>query len=695
MYTNEPLLEPLKGYNSIYKKQFEENTIRYFNALVKKANVNVEENKSTVSKYKKKLSEIDALLKKINKQKGLKTFLIILIIILSIIGAYLLVSSIQESIDSVIGICSFSGVLILDIVFILLIVKKINPKIKSFNENKCKLEQEAQALLSLAWKQMSSLNVLYDWGIPGEIINKTIPLIEWDKYFNVEKYHYLHDKYGLKPNTEKNVSTVFCSSGSILGNPFLICKDYVQRWYQKRYDGYLTIHWKERVKTNDGYKTVSRSQTLHASVTRPAPSYNYETYLVYGNEAAPDLKFYRNPSGVSGKTENEIDKIVKKGSKKLDKKAEKALLKNSTYTKLGNDEFEVLFDGTNRNNEVQYRLLFTPLAQKNLLDIIKKPKPFGDDFYFEKDRQLNYIQSKHSQSFDYSANPSLFVHYDYEFARKIFIEYNKKYFESFYFDLAPLMSVPLYQQHKSHEYIYNKGFNTNVSIYEHEAIANSFNINYLKPKNADTPSILKTKFICKEGVADRVNIDAYSFNAQRRVTYVSVLGGDGRSHSVPVYWLEYIPVKKTSQMVIEEKNSSRFDFNCILKNKDFNTYMKKFTKMSNCLYERNLFAFLLLNDISQSDIQTINKFYQGNVESIKSDITAEDIVRSVEQELRNMHSINEENKVNADKLKQKLEDDNVETKEVEVSDEDKLTDEEKEKLNSVDEEESIDDDSED
>lgn len=695
MDTNEPLLEPLKGYNTIYKKQFEENTIKYFDDLVKKANVNVEENKSTVIKYKKKLAQIEDLVKKINKQKGLKTFLIILIVLFSVIGLYLLISGIQKMLDLLIGICSFGSALILDILFIILIAKKINPKIKSFNDTKLKLEKEAQALLSLAWKQMSSLNALYDWGIPGELINKTIPLIEWDKYFNVEKYQYLHDKYGLKPNAEKNVSTVFCSSGSILGNPFLICKDYVQRWYQKRYDGYLTIHWTERVKTNDGYKTVTRSQTLHASVTRPAPSYNYETYLVYGNEAAPDLKFYRNPSCVSGKTENEIDKIVKKGSKKLDKKAEKALLNNGTYTKLGNDEFEVLFDGTNRNNEVQFRLLFTPLAQKNLLNIIKNPKPFGDDFYFEKDKQLNYIQSSHSQSFDYSANPSLFVHYDYEYARKNFIEYNKKYFESFYFDLAPLMSVPLYQQHKSHEYIYNQGFNTNVSIYEHEAIANSFNINQLKPKNADTPSILKTQFICKEGVADRVNIEAYAFDAQRRLTYVSVLGGDGRFHAVPVYWFEYVPVEKTSQMVVEEKKSSRFDFNCILNNKEFNSYIKKFTTSNNCLYERNLFAFLLLNDITQSDIQTINKYYQGNVDSVKQTMTAEDIVRSVEQELKNMHNINEGNIEDAEKLKQKLKDDNVETKEVEASDDDKLTDEEKEKLNSEEDKKNIDDDSED
>ena len=73
----------------------------------------------------------------------------------------------------------------------------------------------------------------------------------------------------------------------------------------------------------------------------------------------------------------------------------------TNYQRFGNDEFEVLFGGTNRNNELEYRLLFTPLAQKNLLSIIKNPIPYGDDFSFIKDKMINVIRSNHSQTFDY------------------------------------------------------------------------------------------------------------------------------------------------------------------------------------------------------------------------------------------------------------------------------------------------------
>lgn len=43
---------------------------------------------------------------------------------------------------------------------------------------------------------------------------------------------------------------------------------------------------------------------------------------------------------------------------------------SKSITLLANDEFEVLFRALNRNNEVQFRLLFTPLAQQNMIDLL-------------------------------------------------------------------------------------------------------------------------------------------------------------------------------------------------------------------------------------------------------------------------------------------------------------------------------------
>ena len=110
--------------------------------------------------------------------------------------------------------------------------------------------------------------------------------------------------------------------------------------------------------------------------------------------------------------EKQIEKMIAKETKGFEKKARKALTDNNpntNYVQFGNNEFESLFGGENRDNEVEFRLLFTPLAQNNLIKLIKSKDGFGDDWYFQKAKKLNYIQSAHSQSFDYYANPMLLI----------------------------------------------------------------------------------------------------------------------------------------------------------------------------------------------------------------------------------------------------------------------------------------------
>lgn len=53
---------------------------------------------------------------------------------------------------------------------------------------------------------------------------------------------------------------------------------------------------------------------------------------------------------------------------------------------------------------------------------------------------------------------------------------------------------------------------------------------------------------------------AYSFDAIDRVDYVSVYGGDGRSHAVPVPWVEYVPVERTSEMALKRVGGSHEEF---------------------------------------------------------------------------------------------------------------------------------------
>ena len=48
---------------------------------------------------------------------------------------------------------------------------------------------------------------------------------------------------------------------------------------------------------------------------------------------------------------------------------------------------------------------------------------------------------------------------------------------------------------------------------------------------------------------------AHGHKGVERVDYEEVYGGDGRWHDVPVPWTEYLPVQRTSNMCICEKDT--------------------------------------------------------------------------------------------------------------------------------------------
>ncbi len=677
------LLEPLKGYNSLYKDKHLKNIEDFFDELTRKGNVNVEANKNTVKDYKARLLEIESLNKKIRKLKTIKVLLIVLICIAFIAVAICMYNYFSFK-NMPIWVLILIVILAVGIITgsFLLIQKNIVKDIEINKEKIKKPQEEAKKLLSEAWAQMSGLNSLYDWGMAAKLVEKTVPLIQMDEHLDAKRFAYLHEKYGLAENDE-NISTYFVQSGTILGNPFLLCKDYIQTWINKTYTGTRIITWTEtRVNSEGKTETVHRSQTLVATVVRPAPSYNYKTYLVYGNEAAPDLTFSRKPTIKPDDSEKDLDKKVNAGRKKLDKLARKAVSKGTNYTRLGNDEFEVLFGGTNRDNEVQFRLLFTPLAQNNLLELMKNPDPFGDDFALRKYHKLNFVETYHSQRADYYGNPAQFVDYDYESARTKFINYNVTYFKNLYFELAPLMCIPLYQQYKSKEFIYNENVESNISGFEHEVLANSFNIDLLKPAYAFTPSILKTSFEKKQGEVDTIKVTAHSFIAQRRVSFIPRLGGDGMIHQVPVYWLEYIPVEKTTSMAVMSKNSSRSEFNNRRNSKDFNETMENIVSKNAYLYERGLFAFLLDKELSENDITNINKAY-----SMSESKNSEDIVNIVQKEIESFNNHEKENLSDEKAMEDMLTNDKIEAKEVEIKEEEIILENESQEDDDDDDEE--------
>lgn len=554
----ETLLEPSKVYDQL-KDIVHNNAIEYFNEMIKKSGTDEPLNTKLCDQYYAKQKELEEAKKKATGNRGLKTFLIILTAILFFVAAFVFIASLANGFKIVPFIIAL--VLIAGGIFcIVMINTKIKNAQKLQDELVARLEREVAELRAKIDPTVQGLMGIYDWGMPQAVIRKSAPLIQLDSYLDVSKYAYMVEKYGLIHNGDKHSSIFTLQSGSIKGNPFFLERNFDQTDGYKTYSNSIVIHWTTYIRDSKGNsQAVHHTQTLTGTVSKPCPYYGFETYLVYCNDAGPNLNFSRKPTVDKNASEKKIAKMVAKDDKKMDKVAEKALNdddSNTNFTEMNNTEFESLFHAWDRDNEVEFRLLFTPLAQNNMINLLKMKQPFGDDFAFTKRKRINVIRSEHDQHLDFEADPTRFYGFDVRVMRDSFVQYTDYLFKSIYFDIAPLLSIPLYQQMKPIEYIYKDVYQSNVSFYEHEVAANAFNQNVFKPEGAATPCILKTKFNNKNGETDSVTVTAYAFRTVSRIEVVTKMGGDGRLHNIPVEWLEYIPIQKTSTMQVRHLDMS-------------------------------------------------------------------------------------------------------------------------------------------
>lgn len=592
---NDKILEPLKYYEEELKEKHKINTEAYFEDLVKRSGVDVEGNRELMKKYHSKIDEINNFLEKLKKfgtYKGLSIFGICLGAIALIYGIVAISQRMMRT--NVASLISVGGVIVAAIA-IYLLVSTINPRIKDFDKSKSSLEAQAANIQNEGYTQLGPLNVLYDSDDARQLISKTFPDVILDKNFDMNRFEYLEGKYGLGDNDDTNVSSLKIMSGEIVGNPYVVVKTLSHRLGNYTYTGSIVIHWETTYRDSDGnIRTQHHSETLTASVTKPKPYYNIYTTLIYGNEAAPSLSFSRAPGHVEKLKERDYERFLREGSKNIQKLANQAITNGGTFTPLGNDEFDTVFNALNRDNETEFRLLFTPLAQQNLLKIMKNG-PYGDDFYFEKKKKINYITAENSATWDLNTWCERFYNFDIDDAKLKFSTFHEQYFEHLYFELAPLLSIPLYHQQKPSEYIYKHEYKRNYTSYVSEVLANILGDQSFAPEAAKTQSILKTKYETSDGKTDSVEVKAYAYDTLNHVDYISVYGGDGRWHDVPVEWVEYIPIEKTSKMKIKDIGENDQFYLGIKNEGKFGDYLVKHNA-SSYAYDNGMFAMKVKNN---------------------------------------------------------------------------------------------------
>ena len=553
------ILEPLQQYKSEFRDKHRQLTEEYFDRLVEESGIYAEENASLMNERSQMLTQLRATTKSVKMDKSSRALLIfctVLLLLAALITAIVFADKSKGLVFLAILLPVLTGGGAVALIFV--ITQRLNKKIKGGSANVRELNQKVSELEKKGWEQMRPLNVKYGWNIPDRLIFETVPHIQLDKYFDEDKHDFFKRNFGLNVAGRQDISVYCARSGNSCGNPFLLIRYFVREIVQHTYRGTLTVSWTERYTGSDGkMHTRTVSQTLVATVVKPKPEYFFSTCLYYGNDAAPDLNFSRNPTVPRDATDKKIASIIKSGEKRFVKKSREAVKNGKSFNMLANSEFEVLFGAEDRNNETQFRMMFTPLAQQNIVELLRNKEPYGDDFTFEKKGKVNVIYSSHGADLDIDANPSQFAGFDLAEARKNFIRFNAEYFASLYFDFAPLFSIPIYQQERPSESFGECTKHSNIGDFEMESVANYFKKEFFAPLGATTPQILKAVPVKADEQGTLSEITSYSYRGEDRVSYVPVMANNGRVYSVAVPWVEYIPVQKSSQVYMQAVNLTR------------------------------------------------------------------------------------------------------------------------------------------
>ena len=514
---NSMIYNPLEEFDGKFKELHLDNTKKHLEELVSKSGVNIEENRKTVKEY----NDLKENLTKIKKKYNLWRFLRV--------------------------------VMIITLILIPLVIIKITPKIKALRSEIEQADKKISELLTLAERQMAPLNSLFSDRDALKIIESTIPMISFEPCFSVKQEANMITNYDFNDHNNGEQSTTDVLAGHYNENPFLFENKLIHKMGVEIYHGYKTIRWTETYRGSDGkMHTRTKSETLHATVTKPKPFYSNQVLLNYCAQGGPELSFTRDATHLEAKSDKEIDRYVKKGEKKLKKMTDKAIKNNKDFVSMSNSDFEVLFDALDRTNEVQFRTLFTPLAQTNMVDLIRSHSGFGDDFNFIKQNRTNKIVTHHSQGRAVNLLASAYFSYSFDIIKENFINKNTDYFKAVYFDFAPLWAIPIYQERPVHSLDPIPDYSQKYSYKECEALANKVNPTYVVHPKTKTRAILKSSFVNSKNGIDEISICAYSYDIIPRVDLVPVHGGDGRWHSVPVPWDDYIPLEAKNNFFVAD-----------------------------------------------------------------------------------------------------------------------------------------------
>jgi hypothetical protein len=256
-----------------------------------------------------------------------------------------------------------------------------------------------------------------------------------------------------------------------------------------------------------------RAQTITVSYSHPAPSFTQNNTAYFLSDSAPELNFSAHKSFFH--------------------KNKSPSMENSTFNKIFN---------VNRDNETQFRLLFTILAQENIVKLYNKFPGYS----FEKIKKLNIISNTKNINQNINTNPNNFMHYDYEMFFEQLKEKSGVIFQAIYFLISPILCVPVYQ-HFSSKAIPSAKKCPEISNEQIQAVLQ----NYFNKKNIVNHRTTTDFIICSKVSSFNKGITVAEINTN---SFVGV-NKTAIVQNTPVHYIDYQPVsKKTHLLIIANTN---------------------------------------------------------------------------------------------------------------------------------------------
>lgn len=561
-YVGDPVLE----FKDIYRSKHNEVVNNYYDKITSDLGIDAQENKTKTKKYYSLVDEVKQLDKKARTVKGGMVTMIVIGAMFFVVALFMIWFVVDVIKNDVTGnkksemmvfyflIPMFS---IIGTVFISIALTIVKRKFKAIVTTKHSADSIATDIRNECYKDLEKLNDFLannTFGIREKLIEESFPNIKFNKLLTTKSLSSIIANYGLHVHSDPETSTVAIKHGSFWGYPFIILSNIVHSWGSRTYVGTLTITWTEtKYGINGKPRTVTRTQVLRAEINKPAPFWNKNTKLYFANPVCDKLSFSRRPGSIEKLSEKEFEKRIKKfesGAAKLEKEMSK---NNPEFTIGNNAKFEMSFNALDRNDEVQFRELFSPDAQVQMVKLLRDNSiGFGDSFSFSKREKINIISGSFLNQDILEAGTSLLLGFDYEKMRNVFVEQNARYFKGLFFAFAPLMTIPLYQEQPTQPIdntTTKNVYNSYAPYMQQEVILNRL-VDKFKHPESETHSILKTELIESNMNFDVLGVNVFSYKKVPRIKYVPMLGRDGNIHEVPVKWIEYIRVKKSSTTTI-------------------------------------------------------------------------------------------------------------------------------------------------